>query len=130
MGKKMKDKTVEKPEGTCPCTENCPIGEALRKIGGKWKMRILCTLTIDGTLRYNDIKKRTKGITPAVLSSTMKEMEQDGLVTRIQYEEIPPRVVYSITDYGRQLWPIIHRLVHWARNESFDGDDEIIDNKK
>lgn len=106
----------------CPCSDLCPIGEAIRMVGGRWKMRILCSLTMDGTLRYNDIKKKMKGITPAVLSSSMKEMERDGLVTRTQYEEIPPRVEYTITQHGRDLWPVLHRLAHWANNESFDGD--------
>ena len=85
-------------------------------------MRILCSLNADGTLRYNDIKSRISGITPAMLSSSMKELEHDGLVTRIQYEEIPPRVEYTITDRGRELWPILHRLAHWAKGEEFDGD--------
>lgn len=85
-------------------------------------MRILCSLTVDGTLRYNDIKKKTAGITPAVLSSSMKELERDGLVRRVQYEEIPPRVEYTITEHGRELWPIIHRLAHWARNEGTEEE--------
>ncbi len=88
-------------------------------------MRILCSLTVDGTLRYNDIKKKTTGITPAVLSSTMKELERDGLVSRVQYEEIPPRVEYTITEHGRDLWPILHRLAHWARNEEAGPDEEM-----
>lgn len=109
----------------CPCSEFCPIGEAVRMVGGRWKMRILCSLTVDGTLRYNDIKKKTTGITPAVLSSTMKELERDGLVSRVQYEEIPPRVEYTITEHGRDLWPILHRLAHWARNEEAGPDEEM-----
>ncbi len=116
---------VKKCDGICPCAEECPVGEALKMIGGRWKMRILCTLRVDGTLRYNDIKKKTAGITPAVLSSTMKELEQDGLVTRTQYAEIPPRVEYTVTEKGKALTPIIHRLIHWVRNEEFDSDEEF-----
>ena len=66
-------------------------------------------------------KEKTKGITNAMLSSTLKELEEDGLVTRKQYEEMPVRVEYSLTEKGRSLWPIIHRLGHWARGEEFDG---------
>lgn len=105
----------------CPCSERCPIEEALSKIGGKWKMRIICSLTADGTLRYNDLKKKAAGITPAMLSSSLKEMEADGLITRKQYSEVPVRVEYSLTDYGRELFPILHRLAHWARHEDFDA---------
>ena len=109
----------------CPCDESCPIGEALSLIGGRWKLRIICTLYANGTQRYNDLVKATKGVTNAMLSSSLKDLERDGLITRKQYEEIPPRVEYSLTEHGRELWPILHRLAHWARNEEFDGDHEL-----
>ena len=111
----------DKATGICPCDATCPIGDALSMIGGKWKLRLICTMYTDGTQRYNTLKKKTKGITNAMLSSTLKELEEDGLVTRKQYEEMPVRVEYSLTEKGRSLWPIIHRLGHWARGEEFDG---------
>ncbi len=101
----------------CPCSEACPIGEAIRMVGGRWKLRILCALTADGTLRYNDLKRKTSGITPAVLSSSMKELEQDGLVIRVQYQEIPVRVEYSATERARRLMPIIDSLAAWAMED-------------
>ena len=64
--------------GVCPCASPCPIGEALRMIGGKWKLRILCTLSVDGTQRYNDLVRKTAGVTNAMLSSSLKELEADG----------------------------------------------------
>ena len=106
----------------CPCGVTCPIGDALSMIGGKWKLRLICTMYTDGTQRYNALKKKTRGITNAMLSSTLKEMEEDGLVVRRQYDEMPVRVEYSLTEKGKELWPIIHRLGHWARGEEFDGD--------
>lgn len=109
----------------CPCSERCPLAEVVSAIGGKWKMRILCSLTADGALRYSDLKQKTAGITPAVLSSTLKEMEQSGLITRTEYDEVPARVEYSLTEHGRELWPILHRLVHWVRREPFDGDHAV-----
>lgn len=87
-------------------------------------MRILCSLYVDGTQRYHDLARKTKGITNAMLSSSLKGLEESGLVVRRQYEEIPPRVEYSLTEQGRQVWPILHRLAHWAKGEPFDGDDE------
>lgn len=111
----------DKATGICPCDTTCPIGDALSMIGGKWKLRLICTMYTDGTQRYNSLKKKTKGITNAMLSSTLKELEEDGLVTRKQYEEMPVRVEYSLTEKGRSLWPIIHRLGHWARGEEYDG---------
>lgn len=108
----------------CPCKSPCPIGDALKMIGGKWKMRIICTLFLDGTHRYNDLVRKTAGVTNAMLSASLKELEADGIVTRRQFEEIPPRVEYSLTDFGRELWPILHRLAHWASGEKFDGDNQ------
>ena len=61
-----------------------------------------------------------------MLSSSLKDLEADGVIIRKQFEEIPPRVEYSLTERGRELWPILHRLIHWARNEEFDGDDDVI----
>lgn len=119
----MKEKNTCKE--ICPCDERCPVGDALSLIGGKWKMRIICSLYVDGTQRYNDLIKKTKGITNAMMSSSLKELEKGGLVIRKQYETIPPKVEYSLTDRGRELWPILHRLAHWAKGEDFDGDIEL-----
>ena len=120
----MRHKEEQVRDNICPCSETCPIADAVRMIGGRWKMRILCALTLDGTLRYNDLRKKISRITPAVLSASLKELEQDGLVLRTQYAEIPPRVEYSITGYGKELWPILHRLAHWANHEEPDEDPE------
>ena len=109
----------------CPCDESCPLGRALSVIGGKWKIRIICTLYVDGTHRYNDLLKKTKGITNAMLASSLKDLEADGIITRKQYETIPPKVEYSLTEHGRELWPILHRLAHWESGVAFDGDVEL-----
>ena len=123
----MNTKTLEAEcRDICPCDEECPLGRALSVIGGKWKIRIICSLYADGTLRYNDLLKKTKGITNAMLASSLKDLEADGLITRRQYQEIPPRVEYSLTDHGKELWPILHRLAHWAIGEEFDGDPESL----
>lgn len=114
----------------CPCNEVCPLGEALAMLSGKWKLRILCGLMVDGTLRYSEIKKRVIGITPAVLSSSLKELEADGLITRTSYADIPPRVEYSLTARGLGLWPILHRLAHWSLDIPFDSDEEAIPFRK
>lgn len=116
----------EKSEAICPCDIPCPLGKALSMIGGKWKLRIICTLYVDGTQRYNDILKKTAGITNTMLATSLKDLEADGIVVRKQYAEIPPRVEYSLTDHGKDLWPILHRLVHWVKGEEFDGDHEIV----
>ncbi|MBP5313751.1 MAG: helix-turn-helix transcriptional regulator [Eggerthellaceae bacterium] len=118
MGTTVKD--------VCPCEETCAVGNALSIIGGKWKLRIICSLYIDGRQRYNDLLRKTKGITNAMLSSSLKQLEQDGIVSRYHFPEIPPRVEYELTKHGEELWPILHRLVHWSKNEPFDSDDEPV----
>ena len=107
----------------CPCREVCPLSEALAMLSGKWKMRILCGLIADGTLRYSEIQKRVSGITPAVLSSSLKELETDGLITRNYYSEIPVRVEYALTVRGKELWPILHSLAHWSLREPLSESD-------
>lgn len=109
----------------CPCAASCPIGDALSLVGGKWKPRLICTLYVDGTQRFNDLLKKTRGITAAMLSASLKELESGGIVRRRQYPTIPPRVEYRLTEKGRALWPILHRLAHWANGEEFDGDDGL-----
>ncbi len=108
----------------CPCAASCPIGDALSQIGGKWKSRLICTLYVDGTQRFNDLLKKTRGITAAMLSSSLKDLETNGIVTRKQYSSIPPRVEYLLTEKGRALWPILHRLAHWENGEEYDGDGD------
>ena len=114
----MGDTTEKRDSGVCPCSDTCPLESALAAVGGKWKTRIVCTLYLDGTQRFTEVLRKTKGITSAMLSSSLKELEEDGIVTRKQYEEIPPRVEYTLTDRGRELWPILHSLALWAANEA------------
>ena len=107
----------------CPCREVCPLSEALAMLSGKWKMRILCGLTVDGTLRYSEIQKRVSGITPSVLSSSLKELETDGLIIRNYHAEIPVRVEYALTEHGKELWPVLHRLAHWSLREPIEENE-------
>jgi DNA-binding HxlR family transcriptional regulator len=92
----------------------CPLGKALRLIGGKWKIPILCALYSDGTTRYNELRRKIKGITNTMLASSLKELEEDGLVLRTQYEEMPVRVEYSLTDACDGLMPILLQLAQWG----------------
>ncbi|WP_034378096.1 winged helix-turn-helix transcriptional regulator [Dehalobacter sp. UNSWDHB] len=98
----------------CPCMEDCPLGGALRLIGGKWKVPILCALNQDGTTRYNELKRKIRGITNTMLASSLKELEEDGLICRKQYMEMPVRVEYALTDLCSDLMPILRQLAHWG----------------
>ena len=98
----------------CPCTEACPLQRAMEMIGGKWKISILCSLMVDGATRYNDLKRKMNGISNTMLAKSLKEMEEDGLVTRTEYVEVPIRVEYEITDKAKALGPILMQLAQWT----------------
>ena len=98
----------------CPCSESCALQGALSSIGGKWKLPILCSLSANGDSRYNELLKNIRGISNTMLSKTLKEMENDGLVVRSEYLEVPIRVEYGLTDKARQLQPILTQLIQWS----------------
>jgi DNA-binding HxlR family transcriptional regulator len=98
----------------CPCREYCPLDSALKIIGGKWKIPILCALHLDGPLRYNEIKRKIRGITNAMLASSLKDLEEAALVSRRQYDEMPVRVEYSPTPAAAELIPILSPLAAWG----------------
>lgn len=100
--------------GKCPCAKHCPLSVALESIGGKWKIPILCALHQDGATRYNELKRKIKGITNTMLSNSLKDLEQHGLIIRTQYMEMPVRVEYTTTDVCADLMPILVQLAHWG----------------
>jgi DNA-binding HxlR family transcriptional regulator len=92
----------------------CPMTATLEYIGGRWKCVILFYLTA-GTRRFGEIAARIPSISRKVLSQQLKELEHDGLITRKQYKEIPPRVEYTLTDLGRSLAPVFKAMSTWGK---------------
>lgn len=92
----------------------CPLEYGLEMFGGKWKSRVICVLNEKGILRYSGIRKEMMNITDAVLSSTLKELIGDNLVERKQYDEIPPKVEYSLTEKGKSVVPILQSICKWS----------------
>jgi len=86
----------------------------LSMIGGKWKMLILWRLNKEGTKRFSEIKALMPDITQRVLINQLREMEEDLLIERTVYPEVPPKVEYSLTDYGRSLYPILKAMYDWG----------------
>jgi Predicted transcriptional regulators len=101
----------------CPCNNECPLEKALKLIGGKWKIPILCSLYQDGTTRYNSLRRKLKGITNTMLASSLKELENDGLICRKQYMEMPVRVEYCLTQECDNLMPILEQLAVWGSKQ-------------
>ena len=98
----------------CPCLEKCPLNYAMSIIGGKWKMQIICSLNNKGTMRYNELRRKLDGISNTVLASSLKELEEEGLVERREYLEVPIRVEYSSTEMCDRLMPILEQLSDWG----------------
>ncbi|MDR3325129.1 MAG: helix-turn-helix transcriptional regulator [Spirochaetaceae bacterium] len=105
---------AEKMCANCPCMEFCPLDGAMRIIGGKWKIPLICSLHHDGTTRYNELKRKIRGITNTALASALKELEECGLVIRKQHTEMPVRVEYSLTPICNDLLPILTELAKWG----------------
>ena len=98
----------------CPCMEECPLNRALKLIGGKWKMQILCPLHNNGPTRYNQLKRTLDGVSNTVLAAALRDLEADGLVVRREYLEVPVRVEYEIAPRCRSLIPILDDLGRWC----------------
>ena len=101
-------------------SESCPIRHVLDRIGDKWSMLILLLLEESGTLRFNEIHKYIKTISQKMLSSTLKSLEEDGLIIRTVYPQIPPKVEYELTPRGKSLIPHLRNLVTWASDNMAD----------
>ena len=97
----------------CLCSEQCLLQSVLERIGGKWKLPILCSLTANGATRYNDLLRNVNGISNTMLSKSLKELEDSGLVQRSEYMEVPIRVEYTLTDRALRLQPILLELIKW-----------------
>lgn len=91
----------------------CPVATTVDLIGNKWKLLIMREL-LKGTRRFNEIHKAVDGISQKVLTENLRKMEQDGIVTREIFPEIPPRVEYSLSDLGESLRPIIDSMSDWG----------------
>ena len=93
--------------------EACATGYAFRALEGKWKLPTLFVLSVNGTLRYSELR-RAPDITNVMLTNTLRDLEAFGLVTHVQYSEIPPHVEYSVSEVGMHLAPIPQALESWG----------------
>lgn len=94
--------------------QQCPIEKSLSIISAKWSFLIIRDLLIDETLRFGDLLKGLEGISPKTLSLRLKELEENDIITRTVYPEIPPRVEYSLTKKGKQLEGILIELMRFG----------------
>lgn len=95
--------------------ENCGMFYTLSVIGGRWKVGILASLLDNEVLRYSEIKSKLPNITERMLIKQLKELQNDGLIIRKDYLEVPPRVEYSISEKGRSVERVLITLRHWGK---------------
>ena len=104
------DKKIKRP------LPKCGIDYAFQRIGGKYKGRILWRLRA-GTLRYGELRKTVTGVTSKMLTQALRELEDDGLISRKVYVEVPPKVEYTLTETGKELLPFLSLLRDWAKEQ-------------
>jgi len=92
----------------------CPLEYGLTIFGGKWNSRIICVLATKKVLRYSELRREMGNITDAVLAAALKELIANGIVVRRSYDEIPPRVEYSLSEKGVSVVPILQSICRWS----------------
>lgn len=95
----------------------CSVDYAFKRIGGKYKGRILWNLSLKNVLRYGELRRIITDVTPKMLTQTLRELEDDELVFRKVYHEVPPKVEYSLTEIGMELIPFISHLREWGSKQ-------------
>jgi DNA-binding HxlR family transcriptional regulator len=91
----------------------CPVATTVSLIGSKWKLLIIRNL-LQRPWRFNELKKSLDGISQKVLTDSLRSMEDDGLIIRTVYQDIPPKVEYSLSELGESLKPILDSMVAWG----------------
>lgn len=106
---------MRKKEQLNSIIEICPVRNVIARFGNKWALLVILVLSENEPIRFNELGRKIPDISSRVLSSTLRTLEADGLITRTIYKEIPPRVEYSISESGKSLVPIIINLTEWAQ---------------
>lgn len=94
--------------------KSCPVTATMQVLGGKWKAILINAIYHTAPARFGELKRSVKGITQSMLTQQLRELEDDGLISRKIYAEIPPRVEYTLTEYGLTLSPIMQSMAKWG----------------
>jgi DNA-binding HxlR family transcriptional regulator len=113
---KVRDAPVSKRVHT-PASAAAGIEHAIRKLEGRWKLVILFHLFGGKTLRFSDLERAIPGISQKMLTQQLRQLEGDGIVTRIVHAEVPPKVEYHLTAWGQSLCPALDKLLTWAEQQ-------------
>ena len=116
----MQGKTIDSCKGgTFMLTKEelpeCPVATTVQLIGSKWKLLIIRNLQTR-PWRFNELKKDLEGISQKVLTDSLRSMEEDGIIIRTVYPEVPPRVEYSLSELGQSMKPILDSMAKWGND--------------
>lgn len=92
----------------------CPTRRVLDLVAEKWKLSVICVLAA-GTSRYSELQRALPGVTPKMLTQTLRSLERDGILTRLVYPIVPPHVEYNLTPLGKSLYAALGNLLDWGR---------------
>lgn len=101
---------------TSEVSDNCPMRRTLELLSGKWRTHIIYELCKKQTCRFGELKKAVPNITNTMLTHTLRDLEEVGIVRREQFNEVPPHVEYSLTEKGKALLPVFTELAKWGEN--------------
>lgn len=110
--------------------ELCHVDDALGILVGKWKPIILLHLLTKGTQRFSELKRSMPRITQKMLTNQLRELEEEDIVVRVVYPQVPPKVEYSITEYGKSLEPILKAMHEWGSKHDLHKKQKSLVNSK
>ena len=125
----IQEKAKDHFSDSCPTNGFCPVSDVIDRISDKWSVHAIIKLGKNGRMRFSELKKEIHGISQRMLTVTLRNLEQDGLLTRTIYPEIPPRVEYELTDLGLSLLDQLMKLSEWASenmNHIFKSREDYI----
>lgn len=103
----------------------CPIEYTIEVLSGKWKMHVIWQIAKQEFIRFNELRRQLNGISNVMLTHTLQELQEAGVIHRNQYNEIPPRVEYSLTDLGKGLLPVFEVLGKWGTQSRGPNRDDF-----
>ena len=124
MKKELTPEEYLKKVLTTQVSDNCPMRRTLELLNGKWRTHIIYELCKQETCRFGELKRAVPRITNTMLSSTLKDLEELGIIHREQFNEIPPHVEYSLTEKGKALLPVFTELAKWGEKYIQDTNGE------
>ena len=118
----MQKSTIKQKNATKPKHTACPIQDLLARLGDKWSVLVIVTLSKaeDDRLRFSELMRSVHGISQRMLTTTLRHLERDGIVVRTLYPEVPPRVEYTLTPLGKGLLISVKALVNWIEGRWVD----------